>query len=715
MSIFNFHHKDGRPLDSQTQPAEPLKPSEDSKPITDDKNSSGPSEDPIPQSSEDQTSISSASQPSEESSFKTSKNFDSFADPDDTDRSDFSESPDSEWSSEEMKRITEAYRTESSYTWTFPDPTGTPTEKPDENLVRSSNEETSDPLGTKSSEDLENSIPDGNNHPESETEQSSESSENPSVQENSNVQPENSEESEKPSPKSPENTYSDETTSPTSEHPGTPTKESEDPSGESPDESETNPSNQSSEAPDVDTNTDPAIESEEGPKDETQDSFSSSEPRKEDNYLIKVLPLSKLRPSRLNEGVSEDDIDTLKESIRNIGLTDDLIVSDKGDHYEILAGHRRFKALTQLVAEGDTRFEQIECKVANLDSIDLPVSDELKEKYIHATTNTEARKMSTQDQLIFQKSLEEVYQALREQGVDVGSKMEFIAEKSGLSRRTISQNNGIQKKTNPKLMEYFQIHGEPSKAQMERISLFGKGKQTRLLKQLQEEQPSGEDITKQFLDRFEHPGKSKKKVSEEEAKPDSPAAQSTTEVPAESQENSRPRIGSSEPVSNKAEEEFKEPVNVSDAPEADFPEAQEMTPSETKTTAIEATDDLSKESTKVSQDSEKSSSTVPAEEKTDLESTSETSSESPNPTDEFIEPSEESTPKLKKEDLTQTDETQKDLIPQFIQDVQTLLDTYETMKAEDRILFDANLPEDQKQLQRQLDHIKNELQTLNQN
>lgn len=250
-------------------------------------------------------------------------------------------------------------------------------------------------------------------------------------------------------------------------------------------------------------------------------------------YTEQYISLNNLRPSKLNRGISETDIDSLKESIRNIGLTDDLVVCKEDGYYEILAGHRRFKALTELVQEGDIRFRTIQCKIVNLDDIDLPVSREQKKKYIHATTNTETRNQTAEDQRILLKNLEEVYNALKAQGEAVGNKMEFLAEKTGLSRQAISASNKIERGIIPELKEYFHTQGEPSKNQLLHITKYSDKRQKKLLGYLIDHNAKGKNITKSFLHTFEYPPKKPKPDSTEMVKTDSGSAQSTTEAPEE--------------------------------------------------------------------------------------------------------------------------------------------------------------------------------------
>lgn len=412
---------------------------------------------------------------------------------------------------------------------------------------------------------------------------------------------------------------------------------------------------------------------------ENSSSESKSEPESAGAYTLQVLPLAQLRPSKLNEGVSEDEIDSLKESIRNIGLTDNLVVSKKDDHYEILAGHRRYKALTQLVEEGNTRFTEIECKVVNLNAIDLPVSDELKEKYIHATTNTEARKMTTQDQIIFQKALEEVYNAMKEQGVDIGSKRDFIAEKSGLSVRTISTNNMIDTKVSDDLKQYFQENGEPSKNQLKRIAKYSKKRQEKLLAYLQEKHALGEDMTESFMHEFEHPKRKPKPAATGPEETSSETARTPAETEtAENADTDNKTESKSEPVAE----------DSSDSSSTNVP--SEETPKDEKTVNTNKSENAVE------------SSISPSDEVSDLPVNNE-----PNRENTDTQPQSEQGTSETQDTPAETDS--EDKVQTLIQSFQSFIHEYKTLEQEDKILIDTD---DSDYLKQKIQEIESEIQKL---
>lgn len=78
--------------------------------------------------------------------------------------------------------------------------------------------------------------------------------------------------------------------------------------------------------------------------------------------LIEELPLSKLRPSKNTLRASVTDIEPLAASIRQKGLLQPILVRPtEDDHFEVVAGNRRFNACKLL------QWKKIPCHIAELD------------------------------------------------------------------------------------------------------------------------------------------------------------------------------------------------------------------------------------------------------------------------------------------------------------------------------------------------------------
>ncbi|MEE3420450.1 MAG: ParB N-terminal domain-containing protein [Lachnospiraceae bacterium] len=66
--------------------------------------------------------------------------------------------------------------------------------------------------------------------------------------------------------------------------------------------------------------------------------------------VIVKLPADKIEASPLNEGLPMEQIDELAASIEKVGLLEPLIVYEKKDGtYELISGHRRYRAMTQVL------------------------------------------------------------------------------------------------------------------------------------------------------------------------------------------------------------------------------------------------------------------------------------------------------------------------------------------------------------------------------
>lgn len=63
----------------------------------------------------------------------------------------------------------------------------------------------------------------------------------------------------------------------------------------------------------------------------------------------------------------------------------------------LIGGERRYTAIGMLREQGDTRYDLVPCVVVDMDAVDLPLSDELKELYVLTTTNAEQRAKSDYD------------------------------------------------------------------------------------------------------------------------------------------------------------------------------------------------------------------------------------------------------------------------------------------------------------------------------
>lgn len=89
---------------------------------------------------------------------------------------------------------------------------------------------------------------------------------------------------------------------------------------------------------------------------------------------IVMKKIDKLIAHPMNEKIygKDEDVSELKEEIRKSGKVVRLVITPNDT---IISGHRRVKACTELVREGDKRFEKVECEVVDYDTEDDEVAD----------------------------------------------------------------------------------------------------------------------------------------------------------------------------------------------------------------------------------------------------------------------------------------------------------------------------------------------------
>lgn len=136
-------------------------------------------------------------------------------------------------------------------------------------------------------------------------------------------------------------------------------------------------------------------------------------------YDIQYLRFDQIILNKNNKyHVSEEEVLELADAIRKMGLVQNLDVRDIGnDQYRLLTGEKRYRALTYLHERGEWK-EFVPVTVRDVEKIDLPINDELKEKYAIIMTNKTQRDYTDEDWLNELNDMEEIYAALREAGVE---------------------------------------------------------------------------------------------------------------------------------------------------------------------------------------------------------------------------------------------------------------------------------------------------------
>ena len=123
--------------------------------------------------------------------------------------------------------------------------------------------------------------------------------------------------------------------------------------------------------------------------------FLNTESKKEmaDDFVLKKIQAEKLHPSDKNfYEMDPVEIEALKETIELVGVQENLVVKkisagENAGDYEIIAGHKRHRAVTELLAEGKEVSPLLPCKVES-------DADGVKNELILIFTNSTQRERS---------------------------------------------------------------------------------------------------------------------------------------------------------------------------------------------------------------------------------------------------------------------------------------------------------------------------------
>ncbi|WP_270248956.1 ParB N-terminal domain-containing protein [Ruthenibacterium lactatiformans] len=166
-------------------------------------------------------------------------------------------------------------------------------------------------------------------------------------------------------------------------------------------------------------------------------------------FTVKKIPLCEIEPSPMNfYGMRE--IEKLAREIELVGLLENLVVTPKQENgkYRLIAGERRYRALTLLADEGKDAFALAPCKVEEETS---EAVEELKLIYANSKRElTDAEKM--QEAIRLETRLKE----LKADGVKVpGRVREIAADLLKVSPAQVGIYETIDKKLTPELKAEF--------------------------------------------------------------------------------------------------------------------------------------------------------------------------------------------------------------------------------------------------------------------
>jgi ParB family chromosome partitioning protein len=167
-------------------------------------------------------------------------------------------------------------------------------------------------------------------------------------------------------------------------------------------------------------------------------------------FKIELIPLEKIKPSTMNK-YSMDDITELKASIEYSGLQQNLLVRqcDGGNMYEIISGHRRYKALKELHATGNEEYSRIPCKI-------IKTADDIQAELQLIFANSTARRLTDYEVTYQAGRLRDLLTKLKNGDYKItGRKREIVAEMLGVSAAQVGRMESINNNLLPELKEEF--------------------------------------------------------------------------------------------------------------------------------------------------------------------------------------------------------------------------------------------------------------------
>lgn len=172
-----------------------------------------------------------------------------------------------------------------------------------------------------------------------------------------------------------------------------------------------------------------------------------------DDFAIKKIPAEKLHPSTQNfYAMDPAEIKALKETIELVGVQENLVVKEinDGEHagdYEIIAGHKRHRAVTELLAEGKDISPLLPCKVESADSV--------KNELILIFTNSTQRERSDYCKMQEAQRVRELLQEYAKYNDLHGRKRDIIAGILNTSKSVIGRLDNIRSNIIPEFLEEY--------------------------------------------------------------------------------------------------------------------------------------------------------------------------------------------------------------------------------------------------------------------
>lgn len=184
--------------------------------------------------------------------------------------------------------------------------------------------------------------------------------------------------------------------------------------------------------------------------------FLNPESKKEmaDDFVLKKIPAEKLHPSDKNfYEMDPVEIEALKETIELVGVQENLVVKkisagENAGDYEIIAGHKRHRAVTELLAEGKEVSPMLPCKVQS-------DADGVKNELILIFTNSTQRERSDYCKMQEIQRVRELLEEYAKYNNVPGRKRDVIAGILNTSKSTIGRLDNIRRNIIPDFLEEY--------------------------------------------------------------------------------------------------------------------------------------------------------------------------------------------------------------------------------------------------------------------
>ena len=223
-------------------------------------------------------------------------------------------------------------------------------------------------------------------------------------------------------------------------------------------------------------------------------SSSASKKGKSGNEEVKpdlLVKISKVEPNRdqPRRNFAEDALDELADSIRQVGIIQPLIVKKKDDHYEIIAGERRWRA----------------AKMAGLKEVPVIIREysEQEQMEIALIENIQREDLNPIEEALAYQKLSEMFHV----------KHEDIAERVGKSRTAVTNSMRLLK-LDPKVQEMLSQGLISSGHARALLALENGDQQIETAQKIVDEQWNVRD-TEKWIKKLTAPEKVKKTVSKE--------------------------------------------------------------------------------------------------------------------------------------------------------------------------------------------------------